>query len=230
MKYCKPDKNIIYITILTILAFSFCLYFIKAPEEYRLNPLSMNFFYAISISIIAASIFYVFNIYFPAQKRKNIIKHNFEEQYLSFKKESIYIFLSALGKSSNEELWEKLCNLGEFKKYFKENCGNDQTRWDKVVIELDSNKILLKDLLVQLDILRDEVSFVLNNIEINDKNVFLFFKRLSKAVYGYRLRDINIDYNEKKVLMGFLWELFAGWSLADVYRENDIVKLMIEKI
>jgi len=166
MKYFKVDKNIIYITIL---AFSFCLYFIKAPEEYRLNPLLMNFVYAISISIIAASIFYIFNIYLPEQKRKNIIKHNFEEQYIYFKNKSIYIFLSALEKSSNAKLWEELCDLSEFKKYFKEKYSNDQNRWDKV-------------------------------------------------------------YDEKRVLMSFLWELFAGWSFADGYREDDIVKLMIGKI
>jgi len=227
MKYLKTDKKIIYITIL---AFSFCLYFIKAPEEYRLNPLLLNFVYAISISIIAAFIFYVFNIYLPEQKRKNIIKHNFEEQYLYFKEKCIYIFLSALGKSSNAKQWEELCNLVEFKKYFKEKYSNDQDRWGKVYNELELNSLLLKDLLMQLDILRDEVSFVLNNIEINDKNVFSFFKLLSQSVYGYRLRDINLDYDEKKVLMSFLWQLFAGWSFADGYREEDIVKLMIEKM
>jgi len=225
MKYFKTDQNIIYINIF---AFSFCLYFIKAPEEYRLSSSLMNFVYAISISIIAASIFYVFNIYLPEQKRKNIIKHNFEEQYIYFKKKSIYIFLSTLGKFSNAKLEEELCDLGEFKKYFKEKYSNDQNRWDKVYDEL--NGILLKDLLVQLDILRDEVSFVLNNVEINDENVFSFFQLLSQSVYGYRLRDINLDYDEKRVLMSFLWELFAGWSFADGYREDDIVKLMIEKI
>ena len=96
--------------------------------------------------------------------------------------------------------------------------------------ELDLNEILLIKLIVQLNILRDEVSFVLNSIEINDKDVFLFFKRLSKSVYGYGLSDINIDYDEKKSLMQFLWELFSGWSFSDGYREGDIVKLMIEKI
>ena len=120
MKYFKTNKNIICINIL---AFSFCLYFINATE-YRISSLLMNFVYAISISIIAASIFYIFNIYLAEQKRKNIIKHNFEEQYFSFKKESIYIFLSSLGESSNEEIWEKLCNLTEFKKYFKEKSNN----------------------------------------------------------------------------------------------------------
>ena len=179
MKYFKTDKKIIYITIL---AFSFCLYFIKAPEEYRLNPLLMNFVYAISISVIAAYIFYIFNIYFPGQKRKSIIKHNFEEQYLYFKKESIAIFLSALGKSSNEELWEELCDLGKFKKYFKEKYNNDQDRWDKIWQEL--NGFLLEDLLIQLGILKDEVAFILNNTEINDKSVLSFFRLLSGRKQG----------------------------------------------
>ena len=225
MKYFKADKNIIYITIL---AFSFCLYFIKAPEEYRLNPLFMNFIYAISISIIAAYIFYIFNIYLPEQKRKNIIKHNFEEQYIYFKKYSIAIFLSALGESSNVKIEEKLCDLNEFKKYFKEKYCNEQERWYKVWGDLKG--ILLKDLLVQLDILRDEASFILNNTEIDDENVLSFFKLLSQSVYGYRIEGINMDYDEKKALMNFLWVLFTGWSFGDGYREEDIVKLMIEKI
>ena len=89
---------------------------------------------------------------------------------------------------------------------------------------------MLKDLLVQLDILSDEASFILNNTEINDENVLSFFKLLSQSVYGYRLRDINLDYDEKRVLMSFLWELFAGWSFVEGYREKDIVKLIIKKI
>lgn len=225
MKYFRTDKKIIYITIL---AFSFCLYFIKAPEEYRLNPLLMNFVYAISISIIAASIFYVFNIYLPEQKRKSIIKHNFEEQCLYFKKESIAIFLYALGKSFNAELLEKLCNLGEFKKYFKEKYNNDQDRWDKVWQEL--NGFLLEDLLIQLGILKDEAAFILNNTEINDKSVLSFFRLLSQYVYGFEARGINMEYESKKELLRFLWGLFTGWSFADGYREEDIVKLMIKKI
>lgn len=100
-----------------------------------------------------------------------------------------------------------MCDLSEFKKYFKEKYCNEQERWYKVWGEL--NGILLKNLLVQLDILRDEASFILNNTEINDENVLSFFKLLSQSVYGYRLKDINIEYDEKKVLMSFLWHLFT---------------------
>lgn len=35
---------------------------------------------------------------------------------------------------------------------------------------------------------------------------------------------------DKKSLLRFLWELFTGWSFADGYRKEDIVKLMIKEI
>lgn len=54
------------------------------------------------------------------------MKINLEEQYLNFKKECIYLFLSALGCGSEEEELEKLCILEEFKKYFKKNIINIQ--------------------------------------------------------------------------------------------------------
>jgi len=201
-----------------------------APEKCKFNPLLMNFIYAVSISIIAACIFYIFNIFLPEQKRKTIIKQDFEDQYLYFKKECIYIFLSAFGKSINTKLVQKLCDLDEFQKHFKEKCGNAQIRWDKVATELDCNKIFLKDILVQLSTLRNEVAFILNNAEINDKKVLSFFKLLSQNVYSYRERGINMDYDEKKRLLQFLWQLFSGWSFIDGYREEDIVKIMIQKI
>lgn len=217
------------ITILIAIAFFFCLFFIfiyKTQEENNLEL--MNFFYAISISIIAASIFYVFNIYLPERKRKDIIKHNFKEEYIYFKKYSIAIFLSVLGESSNAKIEEKLCDLSEFKKYFKEKCGSGQERWYKVWGELNRNT--LKNLLVGLDILRDEVFFMLNNIEINDEKVLSLFKLLSQSVYRYRAKGINMDYEEKKALLRFLWQLFSGWSFVDGYRKDDVVMLMIEKI
>lgn len=227
-KLLKEEK---IIASIVMVSFVFCILFIftnRMPELFKYGSELMNFLYAISISIIAASIFYVLIIYLPGQKRKNIIKHNFEAQYIFFKEHSIAIFLSALGESPNAKIEEKLCDLNEFKKYFKEKCGNYPDKWHKVWDEL--NGILLKDLLVQLDILSDEASFILNNTEINDENVLSFFKLLLQSVYGYRIEGINMDYDEKKRLMNFLWELFAGWSFADGYREEDIVKLIIEKI
>jgi len=214
-----------------MVSFVFCILFIftnRMPELFKYGSELMNFLYAISISIIAASIFYVLNIYLPGQKRKNMIKHNFEAQYILFKKYSIAIFLSALGESSNAKIEEKLCDLSEFKKYFKEKHNNNQEKWDKVLDHLSSDKILLKDLIAELSILRDEISFILDNVKIYDEEIFSFFKRLSQSVYKFRY--ININYEEDRQLSKFLWELFTGWNFEEGYIEVDIVKLMIEKI
>lgn len=225
INFFKVNKIVHFIPLF---AFGFCILFLAITQENNLNTLLMNFIYAISISTIAAYIFYIFNIFLPEKKRKTIIKQNFEEQYLFFKEECIYIFLSALGQSSNKEIWEKLCDLEEFKNYFKKNFINSQDRWHKVWQELDGR--LLEDLLIQLSILRDEVAFILNNTEINEKNVLSFFRLLSQRVYNFKARGINMEYEDKKSLLRFLWELFTGWSFADGYRKEDIVKLMIKEI
>ena len=221
----KVNRNIHFIPLL---AFVSCILFFLITQENNLSNLLMDFIYAISISTIAAYIFYIFNIFLPEKKRKAIIKKNFEEQYFYFKEECIYIFLSALGQSSNKEIWEKLCDLEEFKNYFKENFANSQDRWHKVWQELDGR--LLEDLLIQLSILRDEVAFVLNNTEINDKSVLSFFRLLSQRVYNFKARGINMEYEDKKSLLRFLWELFTGWSFVDGYPREDIVKLMTKEI
>jgi hypothetical protein len=61
-----------------------------------------------------------------------------------------------------------------------------------------------------------------------DRDTFSFFKRLSQAVY--KLKDSKPEYDDVKHLSGFLWEVFAGWSFIEGYRESDIVETMIEKI
>ncbi len=84
-KLLKEEK---IIASIVMVSFVFCILFIftnRMPELFKYGSELMNFLYAISISIIAASIFYVLNIYLPGQKRKNIIKHNFEAQYIFLK-------------------------------------------------------------------------------------------------------------------------------------------------
>jgi len=220
----NTNRIIIYINIL---AFSFCIFLLSSPE-YKIDYSLLNLFYNISIAIIAASIFYIFIVFIPEQKRKAIIKSNFEEQSIYFKKECIFLFLSALGESSSGDLLEKLCKLDEFKKYFKEKYDNYPDKWHKVWENM--NDYLLEDLLIQLGILKDEVHFVINNTEIYDKKVLSFFKVISQYAYSFQIRGVDLEYERKKELLSFLWELFSGWSFSEGYKKEDIVGIMIEKI
>lgn len=179
----------------------------------------------LSIGYIISGIFYILVVWLPSWQRRRLIKENFEKQYFSFKEDAISIFLDASERGHDSHLPSRLTDQAAFKDYFKKSINGIQ-KWDAVHNGL--NEILLKDLLVELEIFMNEVAFVLNNVHIDDQNVFSFFKQLSQAVY--RLKNSTLEYDDVKRLLGFLWELFAGWSFIDGYREDDIVKTMIKKI
>jgi hypothetical protein len=181
----------------------------------------------LSIGFLVSVFFYFLVAWYPNRQRKKIIKQNFEEQYRLFKEEAIRIFLFAC-QGYSDELSSKLSEQSEFRKFFTEPVDGDSrsARWYDVLNGLKGDR--LKELLVELEVFMNEVAYVLNNVEINDTDVFSFFKRLSQAVY--RLKNSTSDYEDVEQLSKFLWELFAGWSFIDGYRTDDIIKVMISKI
>ena len=203
--------------------------FINTPIETIFGQFASgnSIIFNVSIGFLVSIIFYILVVWIPDKRRKNIIKHNIEEQYPFFKEDTIHILLSACSVGSyDSNSPSKLSDQNEFRKYFKENISASQNRWHAVFNGLEG--YLLRELLVELEILLNEVTFVLNNVYINDQNVFSFFKRLSYSVY--KLKNTTSEYDDLKRLASFLWELFAGWSMIDGYRNEEIVKVMISKI
>lgn len=189
-------------------------------------PTGNAILFNLSIGFLVSLIFYLLVVWFPDRRRKNIIKKNLVEQYKSFKEDTISILLSVCQSSYKGELPKNLTNQNEFRKYFKEPVSDSQNRWHVVLNNLNGR--LLQDLLVEFEILLNEVTYVLNNVNFEDPNVFSFFKRLSQTVY--KMKNTTLDYDDVGHLSRFLWELFAGWSFIDGYREDDIVAVMIEDI
>jgi hypothetical protein len=189
-------------------------------------PTGNAILFDISIGFLVSVLFYLLVVWFPDRRKKNLIKNNLAEHYRSFKEDTIGILLAACQGSYQADLPEKLSEQSEFRKYFKEPVSDSQERWHAVLNGL--NDRLLTDLLVELEILLNEVTYVLNNVNIENPDVFSFFKRLSQAVY--KLKTTTLEYDDVKTLSRFLWEVFAGWNFVDGYREDDIVGVMIEKI
>ncbi|MFA6198580.1 MAG: hypothetical protein WC734_05555 [Patescibacteria group bacterium] len=212
--------------ILSIIYIGYYLFATGIPEAAISSSEILGFVYAIAISIIAAGIFYLFQVYIPEKKRKDIIRGNFKLNYTHFKEDSISIFLSALGHSHDVQLLKKLSGLEEFKNYFKENHKEGRDRWNGVLNGL--NESLLKDLLVQFEILTQEIDFYLSNISLHDEEVFSFLKRLK--ITTQTLKNTSLNYDEVKRLSGFLWELFSGWSFISGYRKNDIFEEMLDRV
>jgi hypothetical protein len=141
----------------------------------------------------------------------------------------ICILLSASEKAYNWELPSKLTDQNEFRKYFQEPLDDNEPRnirWYAVLNGLEEDHV--RRMLVVLEIFMNEVAYVLNNLDINDPQVFSFFKRLSQAVY--RLKNSTLGHEEIKPLEGFILEILGGFSMAEGPREYHIVEVMINKI
>ena len=184
--------------------------------------------FGLSIGFLVSVFFYILVVWFPNRQRKNLIKHNFKEQYRLFKCDTISILLGACQSSYDGGLPRKLSEQSEFVKFFQEPVGSDSRniRWYNVLNGLKEHH--LKELLVVMEIFMNEIAYVLNNVNINEPEAFAFFKRLSQAVY--QLKNSTLDCDEIKSLTNFIWEIFAGFSLIDGLRDYDIIKIMINKI
>jgi hypothetical protein len=233
-------KSILAIMLWMLTIVCFCLIFKTSSDPILsifVNTPAQNIFcqfstgntiiFDLSTGFLVSMIFYLLVVWFPDRQKKNIIKHNIEEQYRFFKEDTINILLNVCVAGSYDAKYPtNLLDQDEFRKYFKENVSESQTRWDAVFNGLDDYWI--KEILIELEILLNEVTFVLSNVYIDDPNVFSFFKRLSQSVY--KLKNSSLEYDDLRKLTDFLWQLLAGWSVIDGYRDEDIVKVMIEKI
>lgn len=199
--------------------------------SYLFKPFSTgnSIIFSLSIGLLVSVVFYLLVVWYPEKRKKSTIKRNLEETYRFFKSDTIYILMSACangGGGYDSELLEELTEQSKFRDYFNEYITEHQNRWHAVFNGLD--EYLMKDLLVELEILLHEVTFVLSNVNINDEDVFSFFKRLSQSVY--KMKNMTLEYNDLKTLTSFLWQTFSGWSFIDGYRDEEIVKVMIDKI
>lgn len=160
--------------------------------------------------------------------RHKVIQDHLRSQYEQFRKNVIDICLRAevQNYSIDIELNTRLQNMLGFRNYFKEN--NNQ-KWLNVLSGLQGNEEILEDLYVEIDLLLQQVSYALNNVQIKNEEALKFLTRFSQ--YTYRLRNTDIYSQDPiKYVGGFLWDIMAGWSAIDGYRDHDIVSKNIEAL
>jgi len=229
-------QNKILIPLIIVVIFSIIIILISKIfyQKYDLT----NLLYDISISIISAFIFYIFQVYIPQKNRNNIIINNFKERYKIFKQDSIEIFLSLYQEYSKDKidqieknnLKDKLLEAKNFKDFFKQNSKiPKQNKWDSVCNAINyNNKYNIDRFLFLTEIFKNDVDFLINNSEIHNKEVFNFLRRLSDAIYD--LKNINYNDDIAKQLEVFVWPFFSGWNFVDGYKDENPIDQMINKI
>jgi hypothetical protein len=190
---------------------------------YDVYNLANSFF----INLIAAYIFYLLFVLLPDKRKRAFFRNSLHEQYLRFKKSTIAVLLMAADGSYSMDRVDALCDLEAFRKYFETATASGE-KWHDVANGIQGNSHHLDEILTELRILRHELLYVLNNMEIQDQEVFSFFKNLSRIIT--RFETAKPEYDDMKPLMGFLWEMFTGWNWVAGYQEKDLADYFIGRI
>ena len=181
----------------------------------------------VSSGFIVSVIFYFIVVYLPELNRKRITKRSFQKQYTFFKETLIEIFLLSLNGTADSTKTHKLMNQENFKAFFKENKNKSQTRWLAVIQGLEENNSLMKDLIVEMEIMRNEISFILNNVHIENEDIYDFFQSFSQSLY--KLKNVGTEWDELKPFYRYLWGIFSGFT-PEGYKKEDLIQSMIDSI
>lgn len=132
----------------------------------------------------------------------------------------------AANGSYNHDVPEQLCDYQKFKEYFKKN---DREKWYAALNALEDDRNLLNDLIVELSHFANEISYVLNNITIEEEKVHSFFKSLTSHVYTLQNSSVHYD-DHVKCLGKFLYGILAQFDFIEGQKEDDVIQLMINEI
>lgn len=182
--------------------------------------------YDFAAGCVITIVFFWLLVRWPEHRKRMRIRKSFRTQYRAFKLACIENFLAVADGGFDGTLPEKLLPIEQFRAYFKQDVGNGKTRWDEVANKM--SPYYLEVTLSRMEILRQEILFVMHNTDISEGEVFELLKRISQAMLMQR--NASIDYDSINSFLSFFWNLFAGWDWVQGYRARDIVEEMIESI
>lgn len=182
--------------------------------------------YDFAMGALVSLFFYALIIRLPENQKRRRYKRSLTQRYKMFKEDCIGLMLATADGTYDGSFPEQLLDQKRFRDYFKESVTSSQDRWARFCNNLDAYH--LKELVKQFEMFRDEISFILNNVDIPSDQPFEFLKRLSVAIYA--AHDTTLDYDETKGFARFLWEIFSGWNFVTGYHERDIIQDMIDAI
>jgi hypothetical protein len=214
-----------------------CLWLVLKSSEERLLLESAGFLFQqfkmgndivfnLSCGMLISIWFYFLVVWLPEKKNKKRIKTHFISQYAEFKRHLIMHIVGACREPCNADLLEYLMEPQVFKDYFKEKVTADQERWHVFLNNLD--KKLLADILNEFEAFKEATSYLLGNVQVDEDEVFSFLHRINTI--SITLKGVSVEDDSLKQLSRLLWEMLAGFSCADGYRDYDYFDKMFRKI
>ena len=180
----------------------------------------------LSVGILASVFIYYLVVRVPERGKRIRVRRNLVMTHDSCKRACNAIYLGCFMKSYPAGLSDELTDMARFRQFFKEEHVAGQTKWDAVANGLTDER--LKDLVVELEILMQEVHFTLSAVDVNDPRAFGFLKSLTRTLY--RTKNWTIDYDSTKSLLGFLWSFHTGWNWVEGYLPTDPIADIITAV
>ena len=201
----------ITIALVVLAAVALISGFFSAPE-----PEAKNVLHTVSMGFVVSTLFYFIVVWVPGCRQKRRLRRHLQKQYDAFRLECIHHFLIANVSSQQHyptrQEKEELLQKKEFYRFFRTVKLNEdgKTRWDVVLDNLhdDETSGLLKDILLELDILRENIIYVLNHVDIHNDEVFEFLQQFSHIILCIKDVDPRPDYrnNDMTILRTILAE------------------------
>ena len=189
-------------------------------------------FYDIGIGVLMSTVFYWLLVKVPERSKRSRLRRHLQVSYRSFRREvTTQLFFAAHDNRSvayDDVL--KYSSMPEFRNYFKgasdKVAGN---RWHDVANGMTDS--IRQDLAVALTLLRDDISYVLNVMDLADDESFELLFGLQRSASLVLLDPTEGDQDNN--LLGLLWQLMAGWNWIDGYPKDandDRVQRLIDSI
>lgn len=221
---------------LLVLSFLCLLLVLKSSEErllfesagfiFQQFKLGNEVIFNLSCGMLISIWFYFLVVWLPKKKNKKRVKSHFISQYTEFKRHLIMHIVGACREPYKGDLLSNLMEPQAFKDYFKEKVTVDQERWHVFLNNLD--KDLLGDILNEFEAFKEATSYLLGNVQVDDDEVFSFLHRINTI--SITLKGVSIEDDSLKQLSRLLWEILAGFSWVDGYRDYDHFDSMFHKI
>ena len=190
--------------------------------------------FAIATNLLAGGLvsflFYYLVVYLPEARKKAIIKRNLQKTYRGIKLDMLWAIVQASIKGGRRDLnpsfefVESLVSPTVFKQAFEGGSESDDGFY-AFENQMSDETPEFRQIVQGLTMLSQQVDFVLHNYNIENQEVFDFFKRLELLLMS--LRADGAGYDESKPLSRFIWEVYAGWNSIDGDIGHDPIQKMI---
>lgn len=184
-----------------------------------------NILISLFTGIVVSLFFWWITVCLPQKKKKRIIVNNFRRMFIDFKVASIRMLLVVTNEYINENQVNSLLDYENFRKFYQ---GRLVVFHNAIDIIQEQEEYLNK-LLIDLEILSHAGMYLVNNIDILNKDVFYFFKTLQENVFCLK-HNKGISVEQNKYLYNMLWSYLANYSKMDGYYDADSFDNVMSKI